>query len=317
VVRCRVVPDFAARTDVKKLAAQAKNLQVALELESPPVIESGEGYVSIDIPRKVAAKLPLADVLARGARTRPASPVAFPAGVGIDGEVFWADMASPTMTSVLVGGTAGSGKSEFLKSAVVAMALGAAPAELKLTLIDPKRVTFTSLRELPHLDGPLLFDASEALEKLDALVVEMERRYRLFADAGVSDIEEFKRGGRPLPHHVVLIDEYADLMSTRKQTLEVAVQRLGQKGRAAGLHLMLATQRPDAKVVSPLVKANLQLKIALKVSTATNSQVILDQSGAQNLLGRGDLFVGGAVPVRRLQSPLASDDDVRRALAHS
>jgi S-DNA-T family DNA segregation ATPase FtsK/SpoIIIE len=316
VIRCRVVPDLA-RTTVNKLIAQAKNLQVALELPVPPVIQAADGYVSVDIPRRAAPPLLLADVLRAGAASRPRSVVAFPVGIGIDGVVFWADMASPTMTSILVGGTAGSGKSEFLKSAVVAMCQAATPEELKFTLVDPKLVTFTELKGLPHLDGPILFDPRAALDRMTQLVDEMERRYPVLAGAGVSDIEQYNAGGRRMAHHVVLIDEYADLMMDREMraALEAAVQKLGQKGRAAGLHLVLATQRPDAKVVSPLVKANLQLKVALKVSTRKNSEVILDEGGAQNLLGRGDLFVGGPVPVRRLQSPLTTRADIDRLLA--
>ncbi len=156
----------------------------------------------------------------------------------------------------------------------------------------------------------------QALDALERLIQEMEERYTLFEERGVIDISEYNAGETILPHHVVIIDEYADLMIDKetKGKMEVHIQRLCQKGRAAGFHLILSTQRPDAKVVTPLIKANLQLKAALKVTTATNSQVILDEPGAERLMGAGDMLVGGAIPVTRLQGAFPTRAEIAMAM---
>jgi len=315
-IRFKVRPLLEKGATVRKLASQSENLQVALELAAAPLIQPQAGYVSVDVPRRVQTPLTLGEVWRRGRINRPDSPVAFPLGMAIDGSIVWADLSDPTMTSVLVGGTSGSGKSVFLRSAAVSLALHASPRDLRLTLVDPKRVSFNDLASLPHLDGPVLMDAEPALERLEDLAEEMEYRYRLFEKRGAPDILAYNVRGSPLSHQVVIIDEYGDLMVDKavKEETERAVQRLGQKGRAAGVHLVLATQRPDSKVVTPLIKANLQLKIALKVTTATNSSVILDQTGAEYLVGCGDMLVGGSVPVQRLQGPLVTRTDIEEAL---
>lgn len=315
VIRCRVKPRVP-HTTVTKLQKQAKDLQVLLELETEPAILGGP-FVSIDLPRPFPPLLTLGEVLERGRANRPSSPVAFPLGVAIDGKVHWADMSDASSTSILVGGTAGSGKSEFLKSIVVAMALAAGPPDVRFTLVDPKLVTFTALKDLPHLDCPVITDGGALIESLERLVQEMERRYQLLSDAGHDNITPYNAAGKRLPHHVLLIDEYADLMAAKgtRETLEYAIGRLGAKGRAAGIHLVVATQHPSVKVISPTIKANLQLKIALKVGSGTNSKVVLDETGAEKLLGRGDMLVGGAIETIRLQSPLAVKDDLTRACA--
>jgi S-DNA-T family DNA segregation ATPase FtsK/SpoIIIE len=299
-------------TTVAKIERRANDLQIALSTTVPPLIQTAAGHMTIDIPRKNTKPLTLAEVWELGQANKPKETAAFPVGMAVDGTIFWAELSKATMTSILVAGTAGSGKSIFLRSAILGMARNAGPEQLRFTLIDPKLVSFTDLNELPHLDGQIIYDIEPALEALEELVLEMERRYQLFAEAKVFDIEEYCQLGKAIPHHVVVIDEYADLMVDKdyKQEAELCIQRLCQKGRAAGFHVILSTQRPDAKVVTPLIKANLQLKIALKVTTSTNSNVILDTKGAENLMGNGDMLVGGAVPLIRLQGPLATKSDL-------
>jgi S-DNA-T family DNA segregation ATPase FtsK/SpoIIIE len=301
------------KTTVSKIENTAKDLQVALALSAPPLIAPQNGYVSIDVPRDDRQTLTLTDMMQR-ASGRPKSAAAFPLGLDIDGEVFWADLAEPIMTSILIGGTSGSGKSVLLRSIVVSLLLCAPRDSLSFTLIDPKRVTFTDLKTLRCLEeGKLLLDTEDAMEALSATVDEMERRYVLMEGAGVSDIVGYNaQSADSLKRRVVIIDEYADMIvsSQTRVELETFVQRICQKGRAAGIHLILATQRPDAKVVTGIIKANLQLRVALKVTSQANSQIILGEGvgQAQYLLGHGDMLVGGSVSLQRLQAPLASTD---------
>ncbi|WP_446009524.1 DNA translocase FtsK [Candidatus Electrothrix sp.] len=312
LIRLKIKPLLVKGTTVAKIERRASDLQIALSTKVPPLIQTAAGYMTIDIPRKISAPLTLSEVWERGQGNKPNEVAAFPVGMAVDGTIFWANLSKATMTSILVAGTAGSGKSIFLRAAILGMARNASPDQLRFTLIDPKLVSFTDLNQLPHLDGQIIYDIEPALEALEELVTEMERRYQLFANAKVFDIEEYCQQSKAIHHHVVVIDEYADLMVDKdyKQDAELCIQRLCQKGRAAGFHVILSTQRPDAKVVTPLIKANLQLKIALKVTTSTNSNVILDTKGAENLMGNGDMLVGGAVPLIRLQGPLATKTDL-------
>ena len=317
-IRYKIKPPFQRGVTVKKLMNQRENLQVELGLQVAPLIQPQAGFVSVDVPRKVMTPLTLGEVWRKGEVNRPCSRAAFPIGMSIDGSIVWANLAEPTMTSMLVGGTAGSGKSIFLRAAAVGLALNAKPDEVRLTLIDPKRVSFTDLAALPHLSCPVLMDSEPAAEALTRLVDEMERRYRLFEKARVPDITAYEQTGEVLPHQVVMIDEYADLMIYKdvKEHLELCIQRLGQKGRAAGMHMILATQRPDARIVTPIIKANLQLKVALKVTSAVNSAIILDQTGAECLIGHGDMLIGGSVPLQRLQGPLVSRTEIETGVRH-
>lgn len=315
-IRYKIKPKLEQGVTVKKLVSQAENLQVALSLQTAPFIQPQAGYVSIDIPRKIRIPLTLREVWEKGQRNRPSSRVAFPIGMAIDGSVVWANLSDPTMTSILVGGTSRSGKSVFLRAATIGLALNAKPEAVQLTLIDPKRVNFTDLTALPHLSGPILMEPELAIGKLNELVDLMEERYRLFEKKKVPDINAYNQIARLLGHQVVIIDEYADLMLDKdtQLQLESTVRRLGQKGRAAGIHLILATQRPDARVVTPIIKANLQLRVAFKVTTAVNSNIILDTTGAEYLTGHGDLLIGGSVPLQRLQGPLVTKTEIEMAI---
>ena len=315
-IRYKVKPILEKGSTAKKLKTQAENIQVEIELSEPPMIQPQSGFVSVDVPRANSEPLTLGKVWRLGASNRPDSVVAFPMGMTVEGNIFWADLTDPNMTGILVGGASGSGKSVFLRSAVIGLALNATPQKIRITLIDPKRVSFTDLEELPHLEGPVVMDDDIAIETLDSLIDEMEYRYHLFEKNKVHDLTQYNRTLQPLPHHVVIIDEYGDLMlhKNKKEELERSIRRLGQKGRAAGMHIVLATQRPDAKVVTPIIKANLALKVALKVATASNSFIILDQSGAEYLIGLGDMLIGGAIYLERLQGPLVTGTDIKMAI---
>ncbi|KPA08820.1 cell division protein FtsK [Candidatus Magnetomorum sp. HK-1] len=312
-IRLKITPQVKHGVIPKKIMSHAETLQLQLELQTAPLIKTQAGYVSIDFPRKISIPLTLKDVWEKGQSSRPVSNVTFPIGMSIEGQIFWANLAEPGMTSILVGGTAGSGKSVFLRSVILGLALNASPENVKLVLIDPKRVSFTDLKKLPHLLCPVLMDQKSALEMLSSIVDEMESRYRILEKACCEDITIYNKSHTTcMAHQVVIIDEYADLIIDKKtrENLEQLIIRLAQKGRAAGIHIILATQRPDVKIVTPIIKANLQLKIALKVTTKTNSMIILDQPGAEYLIGRGDMIIGGSVPFQRLQGAFSGKEDI-------
>ena len=312
-IRLKVRPDAARGTTVKKIGNRADDLQVQMDLPLPPMIQAQKGYVSVDVPRLRREVLTLEKLMrqGQGEKTRPDSEAVFPLGMRVDGSVFWADLSEPSMTSILIGGTSGSGKSVLLRSVVVGLLLCAPQDGVGFTLIDPKRVTFTDLAGLRALEeGRVLCDADEAMEALREAVEEMEQRYELMEGARVSHLTDYNIvTGERLRRRVLIIDEYADLMTSKgtAKELELFIQRICQKGRAAGFHLLLATQRPDSKVVTGVIKANLQLRIALKVSSKSNSQIILGEgfTEAQCLLGHGDMLVGDGSYVERLQAPLA------------
>ena len=316
-VRLKVRP--AKGVTVRKIENKAEDLQVALELQSPPLIQPQSGYVSVDVPRKSRTVLMLDELMEKAAPNRPKSDAAFPLGLDIEGKAFWVDLAEPTMTSILIGGTSGSGKSVLLRSIVAALSLSDPRGGVLFTLIDPKRVTFTDMKDMDCIDeGRAITDIDAAMDKLSLLVEEMEDRYLKMEHLGVQDISSYnalpRNGAALLKRRVVLIDEYADMVvsSQMRKDLETAVQRISQKGRAAGIHLVLATQRPDRGVVTGLIKANLQLRIALKVMSQTNSMIILDEGQAQYLLGHGDMLVGGSVLLQRLQGALPSAENLKR-----
>ena len=216
-----------------------------------------------------------------------------------DGTILAGDLADSATPHLLIGGQAGSGKSWLLRTLVASLVHWHDPSAIRITLLDPKRVTFNigafSAAISAHLDGPILYGIEDAMPCIERYVEVMEERYLAFEREKVSDLHEYNQQvGRErwLPRHVVVIDEFQDLTAEKKAAaaFSAAVARLGAKSRAAGVHLILATQRPDRQTVPPLLKANLGGKIALRVASAVNSRVILDESGAENLLGKGDLF---------------------------
>ena len=310
LIRYLVQP--AAGVRVVSLANRAEDLQVALGLAQPPRIEPSAGGVAIDIPKAVPDPVRWREVVERCGP----GPLALPLGVGVDNELLVARLDEPGTCHALVAGASGSGKSEWLKSAVATLMSRHSPTALRLTLIDPKRLTFAGLDGAPHLSGPVLTDLEGALACLAEAEAEMERRYRLLAREQVSDLGERRRAGRlDLPYQVIVFDEFADLILAgheEKRRFESSVARLAAKGRASGIHLLLATQRPDKNIVTGLIKANLPLKVCLRVTSAVNSQLVLDEPGAEKLLGWGDLLCDYGRGIQRAQSPLVASEDWSR-----
>jgi S-DNA-T family DNA segregation ATPase FtsK/SpoIIIE len=319
IVRYKIRP--APGVKVVSLANRAEDVQVRLALPSPPRIEPGRGYVSVDIPKAKPATVYWRDVQADGALTHHDSRVVFPIGVGVEGNVLLADFADPNTCHALIAGTSGSGKSEFLRSMCASLLKRNQPATLRLTLIDPKILTFGGLRDFPHVTGPVISDLDGAIACLEQAVEDMDDRYQQLADEGFNNLAQRIRTGRgDLPFHLIVFDEFADLVlagKKEKATFENLVARLAAKGRAAGLHLVLATQRPDRNIVTGPIKANLPLKVCLKVTNAINSQIILDEPGAEALVGRGDLLCDRGSGIERAQAPFVEAGDLQELLAYA
>ena len=260
-------------------------------------------------PRRVTLD-PLLDEMRAYLAERPGR---FVLGQRPSGEILVGDLGDASTPHLLVGGRAGSGKSCLLRAIVASLMHYHPPSAIRFVLVDPKRVTFHArsfqAAVSAHLDGPIRYEMEETLPVLERLVEAMEERYRLFEDARVSDILEYNEGcdpARRLERRVVVIDEFQDLTSDKatRQAFVDVVKRLGAKARAAGVHLVVATQRPDRETVPPILKTNLGGKIALKVTSAVNSRIILDEPGAEKLLGRGDLLADLGAGLVRAQAPL-------------
>jgi len=226
---------------------------------------------------------------------RPEVGFAVPVGEDVAGDIVVIDMASPNSPHLLVAGVTGSGKSEGLLTMLHGAATFYSPSELRLKLIDPKRTELGSLENLPHTDEAIGSDADDAVLLLERAVVEMESRYEKFKGAGttVRNIAEYQAGVGEMPRWLLVLDEYSDLISddSNRKKIEKCLQRLAQKARAAGIHLIISTQKPIVQVVNTVVKGNLPGRVAFRVNTAVESNVVLDESGADELAGKGDALV--------------------------
>jgi S-DNA-T family DNA segregation ATPase FtsK/SpoIIIE len=319
LVRYKVKP--APGVKVISLANRAEDLQVALALIQPPMIEPRGGAVTIDIAKEKPDFVPWRELVKNPDYSRHPSPVSFPVGLGVDNRVILADLADPNMCHCLVAGASGSGKSEFLKCIVCSLVDKNPPDRLMLTIIDPKILTFGGASGLPHLTRPVITDVKAALPCLMEAADEMERRYQVLSGEGLENLSgRFKAGDTDIPYCVIVFDEFADLIlagKDEKKEFEALVVRLAAKGRAAGIHLVLATQRPDRSVLTGLIKANLPLRVCLRVINATNSSIVLDETGGEKLLGRGDLLCDRGKGIERAQSPYITQDEFRELVEKS
>ena len=225
------------------------------------------------------------------------------------------DLSDPANCHLLVAGTTGSGKSEFLKSALAGLAAGLAPEALRLFLVDPKQVTFNLPGDSPYLAEPVVLDAAEAVPVLERCTAEMGRRYALLRTRGKEHVGELA-GSDAQARWVVVIDEFADLMTDKatKKELEAQLRRLGGMARAAGIHLVLGTQRPEASVVTPLLRSNLPGRVGLQVATERDAKLVLDDPDAAYLLGKGDLLLRRGGGLTRLQSPFVAKPELEKLL---
>jgi S-DNA-T family DNA segregation ATPase FtsK/SpoIIIE len=306
-----------ARGSVKALDQMADDVKHRLASDdgTEASYEQRAGRRLFVVRRPVPRKVLLSPLLAEAHAYLAEQPGRFLVGQRPTGEVLCGDFADSTTPHLLVGGTTGSGKSVLLRSLIASLVHCHGPSAIRFILIDPKRVTFNLPSFLAavgaHLDAPIGYDAEDAIPIIERLVDVMEERYRLFEKAQVSDIREFNEGRKAedcLERKIVVIDEFQDLTAEKASATPffAGVKRLGAKARAAGVHLILATQRPDKDVVPPLLKTNLAGKIALRVATATNSRIILDEGGAERLLGKGDLLANLGHGLVRAQAPLVA-----------
>lgn len=278
----------------------------------------GKAAVGIEVPNKVRAVVGLREQLESPNFINAKSRLTASLGVDVAGEPVYMDIAK--MPHLLVAGATGQGKSVCINSIIVSMLYKATPDEVKLILIDPKKVEFVPYNGLPHLLVPVVTDPKKAAGSLQWAVGEMERRYQLMESLGVRDIHNFnlKTKDDPkyefIPQVVIIIDELADLMMTAPDQVEDSICRLAQKARAAGMHLILGTQRPSVDVVTGLIKANIPSRISCKTTSQVDSRTILDMAGAEKLIGRGDMLyapVGAAKPMR-VQGSFVHEDDVTK-----
>ena len=277
----------------------------------------GKSAVGIEVPNSEVAIVTLRDVIESASVTEAKSPLTFILGMDIAGNAIVADLAK--MPHLLVAGATGSGKSVCINGLISSLLFRAKPDEVKFIMIDPKMVELGVYNGIPHLFSPVVTDARKAAGALRKVVAEMEQRYERFHKAKVRDLERYnqyaeKEGKPKLPLIVVIIDELADLMMVAPGDVEDAICRLAQMARAAGIHLVVATQRPSVDVITGLIKANIPSRIAFSVSSGVDSRTILDMAGAEKLLGRGDMLfmpVGASKPIR-LQGAFISENEVER-----
>ena len=310
--------DFELEQGVK--LSRITNLQddIALALGAVSVriapIPDKISTVGIEVPNKLLTPVYLRDIIDTPKFQNAPSKLSFALGKNISGEGIVGNIAK--LPHLLIAGTTGSGKSVCMNSLIISLLYKAKPDEVKLIMIDPKMVELGIYNGIPHLYIPVVTDPKKAAGALQWAVVEMLKRYRLFSDAGVRDLAAYNehqksQGEDTLPRVVVVIDELADLMMAASKEVEESICRVAQMGRAAGMHLVIATQRPSADVITGLMKANIPSRIAFAVSSALESRIILDQAGAEKLVGNGDMLfapLGTGKPVR-IQGAFVSDEE--------
>ncbi len=310
------------RVRVSKIASLSDDL--ALALAAPRIrIQApvpGHSYVGIEVPNDEMALVALRDILESETFQRGKSPLRFALGQDVAGHPITANLEM--MPHLLIAGTTGSGKSVCVNSILSCFLINNTPNELELVLIDPKRVELTSYNGIPHLaHGPVVVEIDRVVDVLRWVAGEMDRRYHEFAKVGARNIADFNtrmqlQGGRKLSFLLLVIDELADLMMIAPDQTEKTITRLAQLARATGIHMILATQRPSVDVVTGLIKANFPARIAFAVASGVDSRVILDQPGAERLLGRGDMLFQApdAAAPARLQGVFVSDPEIQKVV---
>ncbi|MED4052978.1 DNA translocase FtsK [Niallia taxi] len=303
-------------SDDLKLSLAAKDIRIEAPIP-------GKHTIGIEVPNRTSRPVLLSEILNSEEFKDSASPLTVALGLDISGKPIVTDLRK--MPHGLIAGATGSGKSVCINTMLVSLLYKAKPEDLKLLLIDPKMVELAPYNYIPHLASPVITDVKTATAALKWAVEEMERRYELLAHAGVRDITKFnqlaeqnQQYAQKLPYIVIIIDELADLMMMAPADVEEAISRIAQKARACGIHLLIATQRPSVDVITGLIKANVPTRIAFSVSSQIDSRTVIDISGAEKLLGKGDMLFlenGTSKPVR-LQGTFVSDEEIDQVVAH-
>jgi S-DNA-T family DNA segregation ATPase FtsK/SpoIIIE len=339
--------DLGAGVKVSQITNLAKDIARALSTISVRVVEiiPGKSLIGLEIPNEHREIVSLSEILSSAEYDSSTSPLTLALGKDISGLPIVADLAR--MPHLLVAGTTGSGKSVAINAMVLSLLYKTLPTDVRMIMIDPKMLELSVYEGIPHLLTPVVTDMKEAANALRWCVAEMERRYKLMAALGVRNIANYNRkvkdaedSGEPipdplfnpdeapdgeeapmlqqLPYIVIVIDELADMMLVVGKKVEELIARLAQKARAAGVHLILATQRPSVDVITGLIKANIPTRIAFQVSSKIDSRTILDQMGAEQLLGHGDMLYmppGTSIPVR-VHGAFVSDQEVHKVAGH-
>ncbi len=295
---------------------------LALSLAMHPVRTEapipGKSLVGIEVPNIRRAQITLGGLIKSRDFIESPSPLNIVIGKDVSGVPVYADVAK--MPHLLVSGSTGSGKTVFLNTLILSLIYKNSPQDLRLIMVDPKRVEFSFYTDLPHLLAPVIYDAPKASNALEWLVGEMERRFKVLAEAGKRDIVGYRslkdKDTENMPYIVLVVDELADLMSAKGNEIEGYIVRIAQMARAVGIHLVLATQRPSVEVITGLIKANISARISFRVASQIDSRTVLDMGGAEKLLGGGDmLFLSTEnTKPRRVQAPYLSEKEVKDVL---
>ncbi|MBI2022163.1 DUF87 domain-containing protein [Candidatus Daviesbacteria bacterium] len=314
--------EIAAGTKITKIANLQHDIALALATRTGTVrIEApipGKSLVGIEVPNHSLEIVTLKSVIASDEMKKHKSKLAVSLGKDTGSNPIIVDI--DRMPHVLVAGTTGSGKSVLIHSLITSLLFRNSPEELKLILIDPKRVEMTQYNEIPHLLTPVIVEPEKILSALKWCMAEMDRRYKLFQSVGVRNIQGYNEmsGFQALPYIVILVDELADMMMFAPVEVEDAITRLAQLARATGIHLVVATQRPSVDIITGLMKANIPCRIAFNVSSMIDSRVIIDQPGAEKLLGRGDMLFlppDAAKPLR-IQGVMVTDNEINSTVKY-
>ncbi|MCH9704447.1 MAG: DNA translocase FtsK [Chlamydiae bacterium] len=326
-----VHPAFGVK--VQKIKALEKDIALNLQAKSIRIIAPipGKAAVGIEVPNPHPQEVSFREMLEGYQAGSRKGSIPLLLGKMVNGEDVWADLTK--MPHLIIAGATGSGKSVCINTIVMSIVMNARPDEIKLVMIDPKKVELTGYTHLPHMLAPVITEPGGATAALNWLVREMEKRYEIFRILGIRNIHSFNTRERnteleesiemdvpeKMPFIVVIIDELADLMLVSSSDIETPIARIAQMARAVGIHLILATQRPSREVITGLIKANFPCRIAFKVASRVNSQIIIDENGADSLLGNGDMLFlpPGTSTLIRAQGAFIRDEDINRVIAHS
>jgi S-DNA-T family DNA segregation ATPase FtsK/SpoIIIE len=304
---------------VSRIVNLADDLALSMKAASVRIVAPlpGKAAVGVEVPNNTRETVYFRQVIETPEYQSQKSKLKVPLGK----DIFGASVVSgiEKMPHLLVAGATGSGKSVAINSIILAILFNARPNEVKLVMVDPKMLELSLYNDIPHLLTPVVTQPKKAAETLRALVAEMERRYRQLAEKGSKNIDSFNKAvseAERLPYIVVIIDELADLMMTVQREVEDSIMRLAQMARAAGIHLIVATQRPSVDVITGLIKANLPARISFQVSSKTDSRTILDANGAENLLGMGDMLFQppGSAHLVRVHGCFVSEAEIKRVV---